>query len=673
MQETNNDPTQLPSPVENSDAPASHGDVNVTDMATLDAADSSAGQTLDRVTPVSDPLERRRWWLKLCLQPLLFLAAGATLIAGLGVAQQLGFISAGGGHNHASSEGGANYICPMMCTPPQSEPGRCPVCAMDLVQATSGGGGGARHIKIDPAARRVANIRTVAVMSMPVTRTIKAVGELAYNEAGLKTISAYVGGRLEHLDADTNGVVVEKGGRLATVYSPKLYSGQVELLLAKNARDDKSLSGLPEMARSNRELYEGARQRLIEFGMTAQQIADVEKSGKAHSRLQVFAPISGTVIEKLAVEGQYVKEGDAIYKLADLSSVWLMLNLFPEEAAAIDEGQVVSAEMQSMPGREFIGQVEFINPHVDRKTRTVGVRIVFPNLDGQLRIGDYAKATIEVDLGLLAGHEQPVIPRNAVLNVGTNSVVYVETEIGRFEIREVVLGPNCGDMVVVESGLAEGEYVATRGNFLIDSQMQLAGNPSLIDPTKALPRDDEMSPTMLAVLERMNVEDREMVESQAICPVADQRLGSMGMPKKVDVNGTLVFICCEACRESLLETPDRYLAKLDALKSGGVVEPTVPALPEMGDFELLVPEEAPTTPDPQGAFYQPSSAVPCVPFPSVSLVAYVPSPIGPISWTVKPMGPMGDGTNGTDATYGYGTNGTHESAAGFLSPGEGLA
>lgn len=542
------------------------------------------------VTPV-DPQTQRQWWLKLCVQPVLFLLSGAVLIAGLGVAQELGLIQ-GSGHSQAGGgQSGARYICPMMCTPPQSEPGRCPVCAMDLVQATSNAGGGERFIKIDPAARRVANIRTVAVVSMPVTRTIKAVGELAYNESGLKTISAYVGGRMEHLDADTTGVVVEKGGRLATVYSPKLYSGQIELLLAKGARDDRSLSGLPEMARSNLELYNGARERLIEFGMTAQQIADVEKSGKANSRLQVFSPISGTVIEKLAVEGQYVKEGDPIYQLADLSSVWLMLNLFPEEAAAIEVGQFVAAEMQSMPGREFTGRVQFINTHVDRKTRTVGVRVEFPNLDGQLRIGDYAKATIEVDLGLLAGHEQRVIPRNAVLNVGRNSVVYVETEIGRFEIREVVLGPNSGDLVVVESGLAEGEHVATRGNFLIDSQMQLAGNPSLIDPTRALPRADEISPIMLAVLERLTDEDRELVHAQVICPVADHPLGSMGMPKKVDVNGTPIFICCEACRDSLLETPDRYLAKLDALKkSGGVVEPVTPALPEMGDFELLVPE-----------------------------------------------------------------------------------
>ena len=148
----------------------------------------------------------RRWWIKLLVQPALLLACGAVLIVGLGIAQRLGFISAGGNgsQSHASSGGEASrYICPMMCTPPQSEPGRCPVCAMELVPATTGSGNtDSRSIQIDPAARRIANIHTVAVKSMPMTRTIRAIGELSYDEGTLKTISAYVDGRLDRLYAD---------------------------------------------------------------------------------------------------------------------------------------------------------------------------------------------------------------------------------------------------------------------------------------------------------------------------------------------------------------------------------------------------------------------------------------------------------------------------------------
>ncbi len=437
----------------------------------------------------ADRQESRRWWIKLFVQPLLLLAAGAALIVGLGVAQRLGWISAGGGSGGdqaASSSGDTRtYICPMLCTPPQIGPGRCPVCEMELVAAASGGGStDSRSVQVDPAARRVANIRTVAVKSAALTRTIRAVGELNYDEGSLKTISAYVDGRLDRLYADYTGVVVEQGDHLALVYSPRLYSGQVELLLAKKARDESQSATLQRVFQSNRDMYESTKQRLIELGMTRQQIEQLEASGEANSRVHLCAPISGTVIKMYATEGQYVKEGQAIYELADLSTVWLMLELFPEDAAAIRYGQKVEAQVQSLPGRKFTGRVAFVDPTVDSIKRTVGVRVVIPNDDGLLRVGDYAKATIQTPL---AGGESLIVPRKAVLLAGSDSVIYVETEPGRFEIRNVVLGARSGDQIVVLKGLEEGEQVAVSGNFLIDSQMQLAGNPSLIDPTKAEP------------------------------------------------------------------------------------------------------------------------------------------------------------------------------------------
>ena len=466
--------------------------------------------------------ENWRWLLKLAIQPLLFLSAGALLIAGLGTAQRLGWMSAGGTAGHkqvANSDKNAQYICPMMCTPPQPEPGRCPVCGMELVSTSSGAAGGdSRSIQIDPAARRLANIQTVAVKSIPLMRSIRAIGELSYDEGTLKTISAYVDGRIEKLYADYTGVVVTKGDRLALLYSPQLYSGQVELLLAKKAHDDQQNVTLRRVIESNAELYESARQRLLELGMTGPQIDEIEATGQANSRMYLHAPISGTVIERFAVEGEYVKEGKVIFRLAGLSTVWLMLELFPEDAANIHYGQIVNTRVQSLPGREFTGRVAFIDPNVDPKTRTVGVRVVMPNEDGLLRVGDYANATICVAAGHEGGHsiavydpelarkwisprhphviesspgkcrvcgvdlvpasqfgfsDEPVagdvalvVPRQAVLMAGTNSVVYVETESGRFEIRRVVLGPNVGQQTVVLEGVREGELVASSGNFL---------------------------------------------------------------------------------------------------------------------------------------------------------------------------------------------------------------
>ncbi len=578
-----------------------------TTVAAEKPAESVEGSKPSQAARPAAPTPQRgsnlRWWIKLVLPPVLFLAAGILLMVALGATQKLGWISAGGGgdQQHAST-GGENvrYICPMMCTPPQTEPGRCPVCAMELVPANSGGGSNdGLSVEIDPAARRVANIRTVAVKAVPLTRKIRAIGKLRYDEGTLKTIAAYVDGRLDRLYADYTGVFVEKGDHLALLYSPRLYSSQVELLLSKRARERRRSITPRAAANAGGDLYDAARERLIEFGMTGSQIDQLERAGKANSRMHLCAPISGTVIEKLAVEGQYVKTGQPICRLADLSTVWLMLELFPEDAVAIRYGQRVEAEVQSLPDRKFTGRVAFIDPEVNSRTRTVGVRVVMPNDDGLLRIGDYAKSTIFAELGG-SGELALVIPRNAVLMAGQNSVVYVETDPGRFEIRTVVLGPSTGGEIAILEGVKEGEQVACSGNFLIDSQMQLAGNPSLIDPTKLEPKsgpDEAKSAELIAALSELSADDRALAESQRICPVTELALGSMGTPPKVDLNGRPIFICCEGCRDSLLEEPEKYLARLAALlaKDGSakdVPQADAPQMdaPPIGEMQIVEPQ-----------------------------------------------------------------------------------
>ena len=166
-----------------------------------------------------------------------------------------------------------------------------------------------------------------------------------------------------------------------------------------------------------------------------------------------------------------------------------------------------------------------------------------------------------------------------------------------------MLGASVGDQIVIRSGVTFGEQVATRGNFLIDSQMQLAGNPSLIDPTKAdATGSGSMSPAMIAALSALSAEDKALVEKQRICPVAEQQHGSMGTPRKVEVDGTPVFICCEGCRERLLKKPERYLAKLAALPEAGPSQETSPStpamdLPPIGVPEIIEPVEPPSNRD----------------------------------------------------------------------------
>ncbi|QDV12758.1 Cation efflux system protein CusB precursor [Rosistilla oblonga] len=475
------------------------------------------------------------WLLRTGVQAATVVVVAGLVFFLLGVAQRTKWLTAdgfSGGKDAAVAEVGGGedkrYICPMMCTPPSTEPGRCPVCAMELVEATGGGGGDGISVTIEPSARRLVGIQTAMSTMGEVNRTIRTIGSIDFDESRLSTISAYVDGRLEKMYANYAGVKVNEGDDLALLYSPQLYTAQTEFVSSMN-----SGGKVGRFQLDDGDLNAMARENLAELGMTQSQIDQLAQSGKPMSRVRIKSPQSGTVIEKSAVEGDYVKTGQKLYRVADLSSVWMMLDLFPDDASAVRFGQQVEAEIQSMPGEIFTGRVAFIDPTVNPKTRTVRVRVEIMNFDGKLRPGDYATARVTVpaipmdqvydpalankyispmhpqvirddpgkcplcDMDLvptsqLGFADKPLpmqqvvtVPRDAVLLAGENSVIYVETEPGRFEIRRITVGPMNRKEAVIVEGLAAGETVATGGNFLIDSQMQLAGNPSLMDPTKA--------------------------------------------------------------------------------------------------------------------------------------------------------------------------------------------
>ncbi len=522
----------------------------------------------------------------LVLHPLAFVCGLVLLLHGLGRLQQAGWLERGPLVVDENSESDQVYICPMMCVEPTNAPGRCPVCAMELVPAASDAvASDGVSVRIDDETRRLLNIKTAAVIRRPLVHSVQAVGEIGYDETRLRSLAAYVDGRIEALYASYTGVVVQAGQPLAKIYSPKLYAGQVELLAARQAQANRAgdlaanpplntgVSGGRPLSALGSSLYDSAYRRLIELGMTTEQIAELENQGQADSRLSLVAPISGTVIEKLKVDGQYVQEGDAIYRLADLTQVWLILQLFPADAAMIQIGQSATTTVQSLPQQTFQGHVDFVSPTVDPRTRTVGVRVVIPNPNGELRVGDFARATIQVPSPTVAtmasDPESPPtdplwIPRDAVLHVGESSVAYVETEPGRFEIRALQIGPSSNGQVVVWEGLQAGEKVATSANFLLDSQMQLTQQPSLINLDQAIPRskaDFEWTEEMLAALEPLSDDQQALVQQQRLCPVGQQPLGSMGTPLPVEVAGQIVYICCEGCRRPLLETPEKYLAQ----------------------------------------------------------------------------------------------------------------
>ena len=531
----------------NQDEPIESNEVEVDDqVSSVDADAPTESEPVETVAEeTTAPVEAKptapksgggmKWLLRTGVQAATVVVVAGLVFFLLGVAQRTEWLTADGfsggqGESVAEAGGGEDkrYICPMMCTPPSTEPGRCPVCAMELVEATGGGGGDGISVTIEPSARRLVGIQTAMSKMGEVNRTIRTIGSIDFDESQLSTISAYIDGRLEKMYANYAGVKVNEGDDLALIYSPQLYTAQTEFNTSMNS-DGK----IGRFQISGGDLNKMARENLTELGMTESQIEQLGKSGKPMSRIRIKSPQRGTVIEKSAVEGDYVKTGDKLYRVADLSSVWLMLDLFPDDASAVRFGQQVEAEIQSMPGEVFTGRVAFIDPTVNPKTRTVRVRVEIMNFDGKLRPGDYATARVTVpaipmdqvydpalankyispmhpqvirdepgtcplcDMDLVptsqlgfASEPLPMqqivtVPRDAVLLAGENSVIYVETEPGRFEIRRVAVGPMNRKEAVIVEGLSAGETVATGGNFLIDSQMQLAGNPSLMDPTKA--------------------------------------------------------------------------------------------------------------------------------------------------------------------------------------------
>lgn len=509
--------------------------IKESESATADS-EAAVTRTDAQTSPIAMKADRASI-IKSIMAPAMFLFTGLILIVATGIAQRTGWLAVGGASSTPSGDSvEQTFTCPMHPQIRQPGAGRCPICGMALVPATTAGGAELDDfsVRIDTAQRRLADIQTAEVLRAPLMSVIETVGAIAIDESRMATIASYSEGRLERLFADYTGVQVARGDHLAVVYSPAIYAAQVDYVESRRTLANMPESALAIVRQAQQKLTTNSRQKLVELGLRDTQIAELDESGKPQSRLTVYAPIGGTVIEKLAVEGKYVTAGEPIYRIADLSTVWLVLELYPEDAARIRFGQRVQAEMQSLPGERFNGRVAFIAPTVDQKKRTIGVRVEFLNTDGHLRPGDYANASIYLPIGQkgevydadLAGRwispmhpqiisdqpgqcpicgmdlvstsrygysatpvEQPAslhVPRSAVLLAGNNSVVYVETEPGRFEIRPIVIGPILKDKVIILSGLIEGEKVATAGNFLVDSQMQLAGKPSLIDPTRAV-------------------------------------------------------------------------------------------------------------------------------------------------------------------------------------------
>jgi len=377
---------------------------------------------------------------------------------------------------------GEYYTCPMHPSVVSDKPGVCPICGMTLVKKSGAtpprdgaelGGALPPAVSLSPTQRVMADVATARAERRSIGREIGAVGVVDFAEPLRVKVTSHFSGRIEKLHAAYTGESVRKGQPLYDIHSPELYAAERELLLAAQA-----MRSPGARADSNRRLMlDATMERLhLHFGMTHEQIHALADSGRPDDTVTVFSPITGTVMSKLIQEGQYVEEGSVLYDIADLSRVWIYLDIYEKDLRFVHIGTPVRIRTEAWPGEEFDGTVTFIDPVVNSETRTVRVRSEFANAGGRLKPQMYVEAQLRApSAGAL------VVPASAVMSTGRRNIVWVEAAANAFEPREVRVGVASGGFVEITAGLREGESVVTSGGYLLESESQLRSPAAVHD------------------------------------------------------------------------------------------------------------------------------------------------------------------------------------------------
>ena len=481
----------------------------------------------------------RSWqWLKTLPKGVWILVAVA-LIFGLIVGHQPGEQKVTDDSTQAhDSEKVQLWTCSMHPQIRLPEPGQCPICGMDLIPLVTEDHSelGPDALKLSDTAAKLANIVTETVKRGPAEAKVRLAGKIQPDERRIKSITAWVPGRIEKLFVDFTGTKVEAGDPLIELYSPVLYTAQEELLQAL----DLVKSNTSGLHHSSQLMVEAVREKLSQLGLTSQQIREVEKRGTATDRLVISSPISGIVIHKNALEGRYVDKGTPIYTVADLSTVWAVLDAYEQDVGFLKVGQSVQFEAEALPGQTFESQIAFINPVLDDKTRSVEVRLNVSNKNRNLKPGLFIRAVVDAKLSY-PGMNPILVPATAVLKTGKRAVVYVQkpdTASWVFEGREVVLGPRVGKHYVVVSGLLPGEVVVVNGNFKIDSAFQIQAKPSMMSPKPDEAATDHDAASSRNKKPEMSMDSKSLVISPdfraSLQPIYDDYLRAQAALSKDD-------------------------------------------------------------------------------------------------------------------------------------------
>jgi Cu(I)/Ag(I) efflux system membrane fusion protein/cobalt-zinc-cadmium efflux system membrane fusion protein len=439
------------------------------------------------------------------------------------------------GDPHASESSSAvEYFCAMHPQIVRDQPGTCPICSMKLVPRAkssptsrpgartiafyrhpmdpnihsdkpakdamgmdyvpvyederaggTSGVAGRETVTLTPEKRQMLNVHSEEVKEAPIERTVRTVGRVAVDERHIHHYHAKYEGYVENLYVDFTGKLVKAGDPLLSIYSPELVATQEEYLVAFRNQTTMGQSRLPSVAQGAADLLAAARQRLLLWDIAPKDIERLERTGEARKTLDLYAVMGGYVLEKTAFHGMRVMPNDTLFKIADLSQVWILAEVYEHDLPAVKPGATAEITAASDPGRKWTGPVTFIAPIVDPRTRTVEVRVEVGNRDATLKPDMYTEVLLHSPTG-----RGLVIPGSAVVEAGDRQLVFVDRGEGGLEPRTVVLGGSMGDQVQVVSGVASGERVVTSASFLIDSESSLKAALATLARPAASPRPE---------------------------------------------------------------------------------------------------------------------------------------------------------------------------------------